>query len=89
MKSETLTGLYVKHHEIYDIHRIDFLTVGIRVWQMSQLQFMIEKRRPDILTVCTKFYDFSVSRDLFSNAEMHQFGANGNQRILECREPTG
>ena len=37
---------------------------------MFQLQFMIEKPRPDLLTLTTTFYDASVSRNLFSKAEM-------------------
>ena len=47
---------------------------------------MIEKRRPDVLTLSTTFYDFSVSRNLFLMVETRQFGASGNQRIWHCRE---
>ena len=33
--------------------------------------------------------DVSVLCNLFSKTEMRQFGASGNQRIWDCREPTG
>ena len=42
--------------------------------QMFQLQGMIGKPRPDLLTLSTTFYDLSVSRNLFSKAEIRQFG---------------
>ena len=42
---------------------------------------MIEKLRPDVLTLSPIFYDLSVSLNLFSKAEMRQFGANGKQPI--------
>ena len=44
------------------------------------------KTAADPLTLSTTFDDFSVSRNLFSKAEMRQLGANGNQRIWYCRE---
>ena len=44
---------------------------------MLQLKFMTEKWRPELLTLFTAFYDLSVSRYLFSNAEKRQFGAAG------------
>ena len=49
--------------------------------QIFQLQFMIEKPRPDLLTLSTTFYDFSVSRNLFSKAKISQFGASGTERL--------
>ena len=36
--------------------------------QLFQLKFMIEKSRPDLLTLTKTFYDASVSRNLFSKA---------------------
>ena len=47
---------------------------------------MKEKPRPDHLTQLTTFYDLSVSCNIFSKVEMHQFDANayetiGNQKV--------
>ena len=50
--------------------------------QMFQLQFMIEKPRPDLLTLSTTFYDVSVLCNLFSKAEMRQFGASGTDGLI-------
>ena len=50
---------------------------------------MIEKPTHEVLTLSTTSYDVSVSRNLFSMAEMPQFGASGNQCIWDYREPTG
>ena len=44
-----------------------------------------EKTTPDLLTPSTTFYDVSVSCNIFSKAEMRQFGASGNHRIKDCR----
>ena len=53
-----------------------FLIVRVyAILQMFLLQFMIENRQPDVSKVSTKFYECSVSRNLFSRAEMRQFGA--------------
>ena len=49
--------------------------------RIFQLQFMIVKRRSDVLTVFVLFYDIWVSRNLFSKAEMRQFGAAGTERV--------
>ena len=69
---------------------LTFLIVRERViWQMSHLQFIIEKTLPDLLTLSRTFNDLSVACNLFSNAEMRQFGGSGDQRIWDCREPTG
>ena len=35
---------------------------------------------PDLLTLPTTFYDVSVLCNIFSKAEMRQFGPSGNQR---------
>ena len=51
------------------------------VWQMFQLQFMIEKPKPDVLTLSTAFYDLSVSRNLFAKVEMPQFSASGTEGL--------
>ena len=51
------------------------------ILQMFQLQFIIEKLRPDLLTLFTTFYDLSVSRDLFSKAEIRQFGESGTEGL--------
>ena len=48
---------------------------------MFQLEFIIEKWMPDLLTLSTTFYDASVSRNLFSKAEMRQFGASGTEGL--------
>ena len=45
------------------------------------LQLMIEKSRPDILTLSTTSEDSSVSCNLFFKAEIYQFGAIWNQRV--------
>ena len=42
---------------------------------------MIEKRRPDVLTLSTTFYDLLVSRKLFSKAEIRQFGVAGTEGL--------
>ena len=42
---------------------------------------MIEKPRPELLTLTTTFYDATVSRNLFSKAEMRQFGASGTEGL--------
>ena len=42
---------------------------------MFQLQFMIEKWTPELLTLSTTFCD--VSRNLFPKAEMRHFGKSG------------
>ena len=57
----------------------DFLIVRVRVLlQVFQLQFMIEKPRPDLLTPFITFYDVSVLCNLFSK---------GNVLIGPKREP--
>ena len=43
---------------------------------MLQFQCMLEKLWRDLLTLSTTFYDLSVSRNLFSKADMRQFGAS-------------
>ena len=43
---------------------------------------MIEKPRPDLLTLSTTFYNLSVSRNLFSKAEMRLgLGASGTEGL--------
>ena len=49
---------------------------------MFWLQFMIEIRRPDVLTLSRTFYDLSLSRNLFSKAETRQFGAAGTEGLM-------
>ena len=44
---------------------------------------MIEKPQSDISTICMTFYDLSVSRNVFSKAEMRKFGT---QRIDGLRD---
>ena len=48
---------------------------------------MIEQWTPDLLTLSTTFYDLSVSCDLFSNAEMRQFGASGTEVLKGAKKP--
>ena len=36
---------------------------------------------PDLLTLSTTLFDVSVLSNLFSNAQMRQFSASGNQRV--------
>ena len=43
---------------------------------------MIEKPRPDLLTLSTTFYDLSVSRNLFSKAKIRQFGESGIEGLI-------
>ena len=64
------------------------LRVG-NIWLMFQLQCMIEKPRPKLLTLSTTFYALSVSFNLFSKPEIRQIGESGRQRIGTCREPKG
>ena len=52
---------------------------------MFQLSFMIEKRWPDVLTIFTTFYDLSVSRNLFSKAEVRQVRAAGTEELRFIR----
>ena len=49
--------------------------------QMFQLHCMIEKLWPDFLTLSTTFYHLLVSRNLFSKAEIRQFGTSGTEGI--------
>ena len=59
------------------LHKL-FLILRVRnIRQMFQFQCLIEKPRPDFLT----FYDLSVSRNLFSKAEMRQFGTSGTEGL--------
>ena len=48
---------------------------------MLKLQFMIEEPRPDLVTLSTALYDLSVSRNLFSKAEMRLFCALGTETL--------
>ena len=43
---------------------------------------MIEKPQPDLLTLSTTFYELSVSRNLFSKAEIRQFGESGTEGLI-------
>ena len=52
---------------------------------LTDVQCMIGKTRPDLLTLSTIFYNLSVSCNLFSQAEMRQI----LRRIWDCRESTG
>ena len=49
---------------------------------------MIEKPRPDLLTLCTTFYDLSVSRNFFSKAKIRQFGESGTEGLKEQNKLT-
>ena len=51
--------------------------------QIFQIQCMIEKPLPDLLTLSTTFYDLSVSRNLFSKAVMRRIGSSGTE-WLKC-----
>ena len=42
---------------------------------------MIEKPRPDLLTLSTTFYDLAVSFNLFSKPENRQIGDSGNRGV--------
>ena len=44
-----------------------------------ELEFMLDKPWPDLLTLSETFYDLSVSCNLFSKSEMLQFGASGTE----------
>ena len=70
LKVTKLWNLWYLWHSFFNYERCV-------IWELFQLQFMIEK--PDALTLFSTFYDLSVSCDLFSKAEMRQFGASGNQ----------
>ena len=49
--------------------------------QIFQLQIMIGKRMPELLTPPTTFYYVSVSCNRFSRAEMRKFGALGTDGV--------
>ena len=67
-----------------------FLIMRVRVIrQIFPLQCMIQKPRPDLLTLSTTFYDLSVSCNIFSKAEMRQFGASGTQGLTYTRRVKG
>ena len=53
------------------------------IGQMFQLPCMIEKWTPKFLTLFTTFYDLSVLRNLFSNAEIRQFGGSRTEGLKE------
>ena len=53
---------------------------------MFQLQIMIEKRTPDLLTPSTTFHDVSVLRNCFSKTEMRQFGASRTDGLKESKK---
>ena len=42
---------------------------------------MIEKPRPDLLTLSTTFYDLPVLRNLFSKVKIRQFGESGTEGL--------
>ena len=48
---------------------------------MFQLKFIIEKPRPDHLTLSTTFYDLSGSRNLYAKTEMRQVGESGTDGL--------
>ena len=48
---------------------------------MFQLQVIIEKLTPDLLTLPTTFHDVSVSSNPFLKTEMHQLGASGTDGL--------
>ena len=53
-----------------------FLLVRVIVIsQIIKLQLIIEKRRPEVLTLPLTFYHLTVSRNVFLEAEMRQLGA--------------
>ena len=67
-----------KNGEICEFGLPIFSIVRVRViWHMFELQFMIKKWSPDLLTRSTTLYDVCVLCNLFSKAEMRQFGASG------------
>ena len=64
----------------------DFLTLradcarlrGRRILErvLLQLQFMVKERQPDILTLFSRFYDLSVSRDPLSKSKKREICKN-------------
>ena len=46
---------------------------------LTDVQCMIEKPRPDLLTLSAIFYELSDLYNLLSKAEMRQFGASGTE----------
>ena len=58
-------------------HKLFWIVRVRNLWQIFQLKCMIEKSRPVLLTFSTAFYDLSVLRNLFSKAEIRQFGVSG------------
>ena len=75
----------------------NFSIVRVRVmWQIFQLQFIIEKLRPDVLTLSKTFYDLNVAQSLLKgrNASISPAGSEGliiiksgvhNLRLLALR----
>ena len=53
--------------------------------QMFQLQFMIGKPRPDLLTLSTTFYDISVLCNRLSKARKTQIWLSGNAGVKLTR----
>ena len=51
------------------------------IWQVFQLQFIIEEPRPDVSKISTTFHDLWVSRNLFSKPEIRQFGVSGTEGL--------
>ena len=79
--SLALSTFIVKNREICDIFALICKIVICKIiwvcviWHISELQFMKEKRRPDVSTLFTTFDDLSVSRNLFWNTKKRQFSA--------------
>ena len=69
----------------FDIRALDFWNYGSTCLTVLSAS-IYDIKRP--LALSTTFYDFPVSRNFFPKAEIRHFGATGNQRIRDCREPT-
>ena len=68
----------VKNREICVSRAFDFLNCETK-FDLPYIpsSFNDRKTTPDVLTLSASFYDLPVSRNLFSKAELRQFGSSG------------
>ena len=63
-----------KHREISTFMPFFNCDITCNWTDVSVLKLIIEKERPDVLTLSTTFYDLSVLGKVLSKAETHHFG---------------
>ena len=67
------------------LHKLFWIVTVCVIWQFFYLLFVIEKPRPGLLTLSAIFYELSDTYNLFSKAEMRQFGALGTDWLNSTR----